>query len=195
MNHQNVRASLHCPQPVQLRLRGNNLAAQGHLAEALEAYREALQHAPSALAYKIHSNMSLLALTSGDVASAVSAAATALEQAPRDFTTVRHQVLCLCARGASLAVQQSQDSTGAPHVQGQGMCKQPSSIACCSRVGRSHGTSSMQAKIRMIEACLAAQDSDAATEYLRLAVRDDASFQKTVIFRELDKKVQAAATG
>lgn len=111
--HQNTTVGLDRPQAVQLRLRGNHLAAQGQLAEALEAYREALHHAPSTLAYKIHSNMSLLALTSGDVASAVSEASKALQEAPRDFTTVRlpcSQGLWCC--NALATVQQLDLRTG-----------------------------------------------------------------------------------
>lgn len=82
-------SKLHQREYVQLRLRGNDLAAKGQYDKALESYREALQHAPAALAYKIHSNMSLLALTSGDVATALSEASRAMEEAPSDFTTVR----------------------------------------------------------------------------------------------------------
>lgn len=44
----------------------------------------------------------------------------------------------------------------------------------------------------MVEACLAAKDGESATRYLDWAVHDDASFRKTFIFRELDKKVQAS---
>lgn len=77
---------------MQLRLRGNDLAAKGQYDEALQVYQEALQHVPAALAYKLHSNMSLLALTSGDVATALSEASVAMEEAPSDFTTVRSQL-------------------------------------------------------------------------------------------------------
>eukprot|EP00892_Ulva_mutabilis_P004263 jgi/Ulvmu1/2208/UM013_0054.1 len=120
---------------LQLRLQGNRLAAQGEYDEALDAYQQALQFAPEAVAYKIHSNMSLLSLTTGDVAAALSEATAALQQAPRDFTT---------------------------------------------------------AKIRMVEACLAAGDLQSARQYLETAVRDDFSFRKSLVCRELEKKVQAA---
>jgi hypothetical protein len=48
----------------------------------------ALEIAPAHTAYKLHSNLSLVALSAGDPAEAISQAQRALDLAPEDFTTV-----------------------------------------------------------------------------------------------------------
>jgi hypothetical protein len=49
----------------------------------------------------------------------------------------------------------------------------------------------VQAKIRMVEACLAANRFQDARSYLEKAVKEDTSFAATMIFRDLEKKVLA----
>lgn len=50
----------------------------------------------------------------------------------------------------------------------------------------------LQAKIRMVEACLAAQRNTEAQEYLELAVVQDRSFSATPIFQDLENRVSLA---
>lgn len=73
----------------QLKLQANALAGQGKLESARDIYMRALELAPPHIEYKLHSNMSLLALSSGDTTEALAQAQKALELAPQDFTTVR----------------------------------------------------------------------------------------------------------
>jgi tetratricopeptide (TPR) repeat protein len=80
----------------QLKLQGNELAANGDYARARGKYLEALESAPEHIAYKLHSNLSLLALTTGDLESAIAEAQEALRLAPSDFTTVSPPSHC-CA--------------------------------------------------------------------------------------------------
>jgi tetratricopeptide (TPR) repeat protein len=71
-----------------MKMQGNSLAQQGKFADARDMYMRALEIAPSSAAYKLHSNLSLVALSAGDPAEAISQARKALDLAPDDFTTV-----------------------------------------------------------------------------------------------------------
>lgn len=74
---------------MQLKLQGNALAQQGKFADARELYKQALEVSPTHMVYKLHSNLSLVALSADDPTEAIAQAQQALECAPEDFTTVR----------------------------------------------------------------------------------------------------------
>ena len=61
--------------------------------DALEKYAQAIECQPSHGVYKLYSNMSLAALTCGDISVAQDAALKAIDLAPADYTTVRAQSL------------------------------------------------------------------------------------------------------